>query len=115
RPGFFAARLFTADHGVAERVLDAVEIDVDDVAGLGAVLIGFGKEFPERDAAFGLEADVHDHEIMADIDDRGRDDAAFHHSARGEALMEERCEMVARRVEAGSALSGNRHTCSFSN
>src|SRR5262249_11688696 len=34
RPGFFAARLFAADDGVAQSVLDAVEIDFDDFARL---------------------------------------------------------------------------------
>src|SRR5690606_10246572 len=33
-PGFFAARLLAAHHGVAEGVFDPVEIDFHDVAGL---------------------------------------------------------------------------------
>ena len=58
-------------------VLDAVDIDLDDRAHLdGAVTAGLA-EFLERDAAFGLETDVDDREILFDRDDGALDDGAF--------------------------------------
>src|SRR5690606_31605115 len=77
RPGLFAARLFAADDSIAQRVLDAVEIDFDDVARLRLAGAVVDKKFTERDAAFGLEANVDHHEVMLDSDDGGGNNAAF--------------------------------------
>ena len=76
-PALFAAGLLAAEHGLAEGVLDAVDIDLDFGADLdGAVAAGLA-EFLHRDAAFGLEADVDDREILLDGDDDAFDDGAF--------------------------------------
>ena len=55
-PALLAARLVARQHRLAERVLDALEIDLDLVADLdgGAVPAG-ADEFLEGDAAFGLQ------------------------------------------------------------
>ena len=76
-PALFAAGLLAAQHGFAQRVLDALDIDLDRRADLdGAVTAGLA-EFLERDAAFGLQADVDDREILLDGDDGALDDGAF--------------------------------------
>ena len=61
-PAFLAARLVARQHRFTERVLDALEIDLDLVADLEIVCRPGAREFAQRDAAFGLEADVDDGE-----------------------------------------------------
>ena len=95
RPGFLAARLLARDHGVAERVLDAVEVDLDDVAGLRLARAVVDEEFAQRDTAFGLEADIDDDEVVFDGEDCGGDDASLDHAAGAEALIEQGGEIFA--------------------
>ena len=71
-PALFAAGLVARDDRFAERVLDAVEIDFDLVA--DRVPSRPAGEFLERDAAFGLEADVDDGHVLFDRDDGALDD-----------------------------------------
>ena len=97
RPGFFAARLLAADDSVAQRVLDAVEIDFDDVAGLRLARAVIDQEFAERNAAFGLEANVDNDKVVFEGDDGGRNNAALDHAALAEAFIEEGGEVVAGR------------------
>jgi hypothetical protein len=60
-PAFLAARLVARDDGLTERVLDALQIDLDLVADLERLLAAAGAEkFLEGDAALGLGADVDD-------------------------------------------------------
>jgi hypothetical protein len=101
RPGLFAAGLLSADDSVAQSVFDSVQVDLDDIACLGAGSVGVDQEFAQRDAALGFEADVHDDEIMLHGHDGGRDDPALHHPSRGHALVQERGEILARRVQGG--------------
>ena len=76
-PGLLAAGLVARQHRFAERILDALEINFNRVAGLDRdVLAGLG-EFLERDAAFGFETDIDDHEIVFDGHDAALDDHAF--------------------------------------
>ena len=76
-PGFLAARLVARQDRFAHRILDALEIDLDRVAGgdLG-VLAGLGK-FLERNAPFGLETDIDDDKVVLDGNDLALDHAAF--------------------------------------
>src|SRR5207245_2855738 len=86
-PGFFAAGLVAADHRFAHRVLDPLEIDLDRVADADRGLAVDGRaEFLHRDAAFGLQADVHDHEVLLDAHDLAVDHLAFDQVAAGELL-----------------------------
>src|SRR5690606_7163954 len=59
-PALFAAGLVAAQHRFAHRVLDTVDIDVDQRAHLDGAVAGGLAEFLQRDAAFGLEADIDD-------------------------------------------------------
>ena len=59
-PALLAPRLVARDDGFAERVLDALEIDLDLVADAGSGIAAVIGEFLERDAPFGLQTDVDD-------------------------------------------------------
>ena len=91
-PALFAAGLVAREDGVAEGVLDPVEIHVDDVAGLGLFI--FECEFFCRDTAFGLEADIDENVFVLDANDGGRDNLAFLHRARGSGRFEHCREIV---------------------
>ena len=65
-PAFLAARLVAREHRLAERVLDALEIDLDLVADLDLAAAAGAGELADRDAAFGLRADVDDGHVLLD-------------------------------------------------
>ena len=96
-PALLAARLVAREHGFAERVLDALEIDLDGVADLEVRLPARSGEFAQRHAAFGLGADVDDGDVLLDADDGPLDDGAFLQTALGEGLFEHLGEIFARR------------------
>ena len=68
-PAFLAAGLLARQHGLAERVLDALQIDLDLVAGLQLPVLAADAEFLQRHAALDLQADVDDGEVLLDGDD----------------------------------------------
>ena len=76
-PAFLATRLVARQHRLAERVLDALQIDLDGVADLDFVAPAGALEFLERNAAFGLQADVDDGQVLLDADDGPLDDGPF--------------------------------------
>ena len=76
-PALLAARLVARQHGLAERILDPLEIDLDGVADLDFALAAGPGEFAQRHAAFGLQADVDDGHVLLDRDDGALDDGAF--------------------------------------
>src|ERR1043166_952513 len=76
-PAFLAARLVAREHGFADRVLDPLEINLDGVAHLEFVLPSGTGKFPQRHAAFGLESDIDDGEVLLDADAGPLDDGAF--------------------------------------
>src|SRR5262249_58721439 len=96
-PALFAARLVAREHGFAERVLDPLEIDFDGVADLEFVLPAGTGKFPQRHAAFGLEPDVDDGEVLLDADDGSLYDGAFLQIAMVEGLFEHLGKIFARR------------------
>ena len=102
-PAFLAARLVAREHRFAERVLDALEIDLDLVADLDLAVAAGAGEFLERDAAFGLRADVDDGDVLLDADDRALDDGAFLQIALAERLFEHCGEIFARGRGSGSS------------
>ena len=96
-PAFLAARLVAGDDGFAERVLDALDIDLDLVADTDRlVAVGAGK-FLEGDAAFGLGADIDDRDVLLDRDHDALDDRAFADLVRAEGFFEQGCEIVTAR------------------
>ena len=76
-PAFLAPRLVAREHRFAERVLDALEIDFDLVADFQIGLTAGGCEFAQGHAAFRLQPDVDDGEVLFDADDGALDDRTF--------------------------------------
>ena len=96
-PAFLAPRLVARQHRFAERVLDALEIDLDRVADLDVGLPAGRREFAHRHAAFGLGADVDDGHVLFDTDDLALDDGAFRgRAALGKGLFEHCGEIFTR-------------------
>ena len=103
-PALLAPRLVARDDGLAERVLDPLEIDFDLVAEPGRRIAAVIGEFLEGDAPFGLEADVDDGHVLFDRDDLALDDRSFERFVGAVGLVEKRGEILARRREG---LSGS--------
>ena len=108
-PGFLATRLVARQDGLAFLVLHAIDEDVDHVAFLDLRRAAAVREFPERDAAFGLEADIDHDEVVGDAHDGSLDDGAFEARRTAERFVEERSELrtcgVAGILTQGAALS----------
>ena len=96
-PALLAPRLVARDDGFAERVLDALEIDLDLVADAGRRIAAVIGEFLERDAAFGLQTDVDERHVFFDRDDLALDDRAFEGLVVAVGLVEQSGEILARR------------------
>ena len=95
-PALLAARLVARENRFAERILDALEINLDLVADLDlAAAAGAGK-FADRDATLGLRADVDQRHVLFDTDDLAFDDGAFLQIALAECLIEHRGKIFAR-------------------
>ena len=103
-PALLAPRLVARDDGFAERVLDPLEIDFDLVAEPGRRIAAVIGEFLERDAPFGLEADVDDGHVLFDRDDLALDDRSFERFVGAVGLVQKRGEILARRRQG---LSGS--------
>ena len=78
-PALLAPCLLARQHRLAEGILDPLEIDLDDVADLEVLVTAGAVEFLDGHAAFRLEADVDDREVLLDGDDGALDDRPFHH------------------------------------
>ena len=94
-PGFFAAGLFARQDDEAFAVLVALDIKLDDVAGLDFGLHARSGELLERHAAFALEADIDDGELVGEADDLAADDGAGEAGVAAEGLVEEGGEVFA--------------------
>ena len=68
-PAFLAPRLVARQHGFAERVLRALDVDLDGVADLELALLAGQAEFAQLHPAFHLQSDVDDGEILLDRGD----------------------------------------------
>ena len=107
-PGGFAAGAVAAEHRFAGAIFDAVDIDFDFVADLEVRLLARRGEFAQRNAAFALQSDVDDRQIVFDRGDVALDDLAFEGLVlAAEAFVEEGREIVAGRE------SGSHRNCSF--
>ena len=95
-PALFAPRLVARDHGLAERILDALEVDLDLVADSRRGIAAVVGEFLEGDAALRLQADVDDGHVLFDGDDPALDDRALEGLVVPVSLVEKRGEILAR-------------------
>ena len=97
-PGGFAAGAVAGQHGFAIGVFDAVDIDFDFVTDFDVGLLARHGEFAQRHAAFALQTDVDDCQVVFDRGDGALDDAAFKAAVRTtKRFIEHRGEIVARR------------------
>ncbi len=104
-PALLAARLVARQDGFAQRVLDALDVDVDDVADLQGGLAALLAEFLEGDAALDLQTGVDDGHVLLDRDDRSLDHGAFGDIVLMEGRFEKRGEIVARNCCVGHSFS----------
>src|SRR5262249_42252390 len=104
-PAFLAARLVARQHRLAERVFDPFEIDLDGVADLDLSRAARTGEFPQCDAAFGLQPDIDHRDLAFDGNDRAFDDRTFLQMAVTERFIDQFGEIFARR--RGGGLSRN--------
>ena len=88
-PAFLAARLFARQHGLAESVLDALDIDFNFVADVEGAVLRLGAEFLERDATFDLQADVDDRHILFNGGDGALGNITFRQILIGDGFCEE--------------------------
>src|SRR5262249_25145164 len=109
-PALLAARLVARENRFTERVLDALQINLDLVADLDLVAPAGALEFAQRDAAFDLRADVDDGKILLDPDHRSLDDGTFLQAALGERLFEQ-----LRKIFARGRCSRSSHVVSWKN
>ena len=99
-PGGEALGLVARQDGVAVAVLDGVDRDRDEIAGLDFELALVVLEFFDRNVGFGLEAGVDDDEVVLDADHFGGDDFAGAHFGLLERILEHGGEGIGR-VRAG--------------
>src|SRR5262245_19004186 len=111
-PALLASRLVAREHGFSQRVLHALEIDLDRIADLDVCLPTRPGEFAQRDASLGLGADVDNGEVLLDADDRPLDDGALLRAALGEGLFEHFREIFARR-RGGTGGGGHEHSSNY--
>src|SRR5205085_4358857 len=76
-PAFLAARLVARKHRLAQRVLHALEIDLDFVANLQACIASRPAEFAYRHATLGLQSEVDNGDILLYSDHVPFDDRTF--------------------------------------
>src|SRR5690606_28715234 len=74
-PAFFTTRLFARQDSLAQRVFDALDIDLDFVTGLQ--FLGGNAKFLERHTTFDLEADIDDGHVFINGRDKTLDDRSF--------------------------------------
>ena len=96
-PGGEALGLVARQDGVAVAVLDGVDRDRDEIAGLDFQLADVVLEFFDGNVGFRLQAGVDDDEVVFDADHLGGDDLAGAHLGLLERILEHRREGIGRR------------------
>src|SRR5690606_20234197 len=76
-PALFAASLLARENGFTHGVLDAVNIDLDVRTHLDGAVTASSAEFLQRHAAFSLQTDVDDRQVLLDGDDLAANNGAF--------------------------------------
>ena len=94
-PGLLAPRLLARQDDGAVPVLVALDIELDDIAGLDLGLGARRAEFLEGDAALALQADIDDGEFVGQAEDPAGDDRAVEAGVAAEGLVEEGGEIFA--------------------
>ena len=108
-PALFAASLLARQNSFAQRVFDALDIDFDFIADLQRAVLGLGAEFLQSDAAFDLQTDVDDRDVLFDGRDNALGDIAFGKILRGKGFLQQRGEIVA----GGVSLRHEYSWCAF--
>src|SRR5579883_60510 len=105
-PTLLAPRLVARQHGFAERVFDAFEVNLDGVADLNIGVAARPRELAQSNAAFRLQANVDNGKFLLDADDRAFDDGPFLQMAVAERFINQLGEILARgRAGNGGSLS----------
>ena len=91
-----ALGLVAREDGVAVAVLDGVDRDRDEIAGLHFELALVVLEFVDRNVGFRLEAGIDDDEAVLDADDLGGDDFTTAHLRLLERILEHGGERIGR-------------------
>ena len=86
-PALFAARLLARQHRLAERVLDALQVDLDLVAGDKLPVASADAEFLEGHPPLDFQADIDDGHVLLDRDHASLDDGALGEVALGERTL----------------------------
>ncbi len=76
-PAFFAPGLVAGQDGFTERIFDALQVNLDLVTNLDLVAAAGSGKFAQLNAAFGLQSDVDDGDVLFDADDGTLDHRAF--------------------------------------
>ena len=105
-PAFLTARLVAREHGLAERVLDPLEIDLDRIADLDLGRAARRRKFAQRHAPFGLGPDIDDCKVLLDADDGPLDHGSFLRAAGGEGLFKQLGKIFARWPGGTGAVTG---------
>ena len=87
-PCFFATCFLARQHGLAILVFHALDIDFDLVADIDVGLLAGRRQFLQRNAAFGLQADIDDDGVAFHADDEAANDATFDVGVLAKALGE---------------------------
>ncbi len=94
-PGLLAPRLLARQDDGAVLVLIALDIELDDVAGLHVGLGAGRAEFLQCDTALRLQADIDDGVFVGEAEDAAGDDGAVEAGILAEGFIEERGEVLA--------------------
>ena len=105
-PGLLAAGLFARQHDGAVAVLVALDVELDDVAGLDVGRGAGDAEFLQCDAALALEADIDDRELLGQADDAAGDDGAVEPGVAAQRLVEKGRKVFATEMIVGGACKG---------
>ena len=104
-PRFFAAGFFARQHGFAQSVFDALDIDVDHGTRLQRAVLGLSAKFLDGHAAFNLQTGVDDDHVFFNGNDAAFDNRTFNEVGCGKGFFEKRGEIFARRVGFGHRFS----------
>ncbi len=88
-PTFLAAGLFARQHGLAEGIFHALQVNFDLVTRLQPAVFRADAEFLQQHAAFDLQADIDDSQILLDADNDTLDDRAFDDIGLGKGFLQE--------------------------
>src|SRR5262249_40184870 len=100
-PAFLATRLLARQDRLTERILDALQVDLHRVADLDLAVASGSGEFLQGQAAFGLETDVDDRNVLFDPHHRPSDDGALHEGVGLEGFVQQSREIFPRRIGYG--------------